>query len=159
MFFSKKAKPTMDVEVLFGNECNLYGSHGQLIMDHKEKGLTRSYVRFFFKGLLNPPAMNPAILTYLFSSAEEKGYIPYELIKYGEVMECETVPVADTVTHNDTPVMTVVNANRFEYICCLQNGYGGTYQEWKNEKASSKVRENQERFERQLARQAESSGS
>ena len=147
MFFSKKVKATLDIEILFGSECNLYGSHGTLIMDHRESGVFKKQIRFYFKGLLTPPALNPQVLNYLFVAAEDKGYVPYELSEYGEVIPEETE--SEPEYHNDLVVS--IHPVRDAYFRDFQNGYNGTFQQWKDSR--SKVKENADRFEKQLARQ------
>lgn len=154
----------MDVEILFHTESNFYGSHGEIVVSHIDKGYVHKRIRFAFKGMVAPPALTPTVLSYLFLQAEEKGYIPFELARYGVVCE-EPEEATQDVVAKDTPVH--INGNRLEYMTALQNGYPHTYERWKKDKVyydskeafSSTAKRNSDHFEKQLQRQKEAEES
>ncbi|MBX9705719.1 MAG: hypothetical protein K5Q00_05640 [Gammaproteobacteria bacterium] len=146
MLFCKKPQITMDVEVLFHTEANLYGSHGEIIVSHVDLGIKHTPVRFVFKGMMTPPALRPAVLAYLFQQAENKGYIAFELVRYGAVIQDEKT---------EQTMQTLPNA-RQEYVKALSAGYLGNYVTWKEEngyQVTDSERANAERLEKQLERQ------
>lgn len=78
--FSKK--PVLVMEVLFAEETNEWGTHGEIFATNIERKIIKKPIRFCFKGMNSAPPLTPEILDYIFKSAQYQGYIPYELISY-----------------------------------------------------------------------------
>ncbi|MNU19740.1 hypothetical protein D3C71_79730 [compost metagenome] len=78
-----RANPHSDLEIKFHKEANHFGEHGQLKVTHVKQGLKGANIRFVFPGLAEAPALTRVMLDHIWESARAQGYVPHELIAYG----------------------------------------------------------------------------
>lgn len=86
-FFTRKAISSMDLNVKFHTEANLFGEHGMIVVTHKKKGLTEQAVRFVFPGITTPPKMDLRLMAYVWQEAQNQGFIPHHMETYGNQNE------------------------------------------------------------------------
>lgn len=90
---------SMDEDILFNTECSEYGSHGTILASHRDKRIDKKEIRFVFKCMAKPPALTPKIIEYIFIKAKEKGYYPYELLRY-DTVNSNTIKLEDSLKIN-----------------------------------------------------------
>ena len=78
-----RANPHTDLEIKFHKEANHFGEHGQLKVTHVKQQLKGDNVRFVFPGLAEAPALTRVMLDHIWESARAQGYVPHELVAYG----------------------------------------------------------------------------
>jgi len=78
-----QANPHADLAVKFHKDANHFGEHGQLKVTHVKQQLKGANVRFVFPGLAEAPALTRVMLDHIWESARAQGYIPHELVAYG----------------------------------------------------------------------------
>ena len=139
-FFNKK-KITMDVEVLFHTDSNLYGSHGEIVVTNKDHNYHNKVIRFVFKGMVNPPALTPQVLEYLFKRAEEAGYIPFEVMRYGNSVNLTNVATAQICDDKNKNEVLQASVRRRQYLQAMQDGYPYTFERWKKEMETNECKQ------------------
>ncbi len=78
-----RANPHADLEVKFHKDANHFGEHGQLKVTHVKQQLKGANIRFVFPGLAEAPALTRVMLDHIWESARAQGYVPHELVAYG----------------------------------------------------------------------------
>lgn len=78
-----RANPHSDLEIKFHKEANHFGEHGQLKVTHVKQQLKGANIRFVFPGLAEAPALTRVMLDHIWEAARAQGYVPHELIAYG----------------------------------------------------------------------------
>lgn len=58
-------------------------AHGLLVADHADQNIKNRLIRFVFLGVSTPPALTPALMTYIWEEATLQGFVPKELRSYG----------------------------------------------------------------------------
>jgi hypothetical protein len=104
-----KAKiSSMDLEVKFHTEANLFGEHGMISVSHIKKNLKERPVRFVFVGHTTPPKMTLRLMAYIWQCAEEQGYIPHHIESYGRENEIiDTNREVEDTTHKITALSAI----------------------------------------------------
>ena len=87
MFIGRKASVSKAFRVVFHNETKGLGMHGALRVSHIDHRIDYGIIRFTFMGLKKPPQLTPEIINFIWSSAEDCGYVVHALEKYSAVME------------------------------------------------------------------------
>lgn len=87
--FNRKIK-SIDLEIRFHKEANVYGEHGKIVVSHVKQGLREVAVRFVFVGITTPPKLDLRMFTYIWEEARNQGYIPHDLKIYGHDNEIDT---------------------------------------------------------------------
>ena len=80
---TNRANPHADLDVKFHKDANHFGEHGQLKVTHVKQQLKGANIRFVFPGLAEAPALTRVMLDHIWESARAQGYIPHELVAYG----------------------------------------------------------------------------
>lgn len=84
--FGRNVK-SMDLNVKFHHDANLFGEHGRLNVTHRKKGLTEESIAFVFPGITTPPKLDLRLMAYLWEEAQNQGYIVHHVDQYGKANE------------------------------------------------------------------------
>lgn len=103
---ARKAKTIRpdDIEVLFHTEAAYHGEHGRLLVTNRAIGMVEKPIIFCLKGVSTPLPMNLRLFWHIWESAKTEGFIPLELLSYGNTIEFAEVnesglPVNRQLTH------------------------------------------------------------
>lgn len=76
-----------DLEILFHTEAAYHGEHGRLLVTNRTIGMIEKPVIFCLKGVSTPMPMNLRLFWHIWESAKAEGFIPLELLSYGNTIE------------------------------------------------------------------------
>jgi hypothetical protein len=87
--FGQKAKEVRpdDIQVLFHTEAAYHGEHGRLLVTNRAVGMIEKPIIFCLKGVSTPLPMNLRLFWHIWESAKAEGFIPLEMLSYGNTIE------------------------------------------------------------------------
>lgn len=106
MLFGRNIK-SMDLDVKFHTDTNLFGEHGTIVVSHKKKKLVEQAVRFVFPGITTPPKLDLRLMAYVWEEARNQGFIPHHLQTYG--LENDIVDTTRDLAVPDEQVQVVLS--------------------------------------------------
>lgn len=83
MGFFRPTKKYSSLEIAFHREAAHHGEHGQLEVSSRRERLSHNVIAFAFKSVSEVPALTPELLIYIWEEAKAQGYVPHEVISYG----------------------------------------------------------------------------
>lgn len=108
--FGRKNNKALDaMDIKFHHEANFFGSHGRIVVSHREKQLEEASVPFVFVGLTTPPDLTPGLMNYIWEQAMNQGYIPVKITSYGRKNEKPMVDFQDELQEVDATRIPAAN--------------------------------------------------
>jgi hypothetical protein len=83
---AKEIRPD-DIQVLFHTEAAYHGEHGRLLVTNRAVGMIEKPIIFCLKGVSTPLPMNLRLFWHIWESAKAEGFIPLEMLSYGNTIE------------------------------------------------------------------------